>query len=113
MTGNYWSLLPPVDRGLAAIVAAGVIVMGATAWFSSSRSPARDLGSKNARFMHCRKCGKELPYNAKRAEKGCLRCGSEEALVGTAESVALSGQSSLFARLLAPLLIEATVLLAV
>jgi hypothetical protein len=64
--------------------------------------------------MHCPQCGKERPYDARLLEEGCLLCGPQQRLVPTGQPVAQSGGlPSPFTRLLAPILCELTVLLAV
>src|SRR3954447_10620474 len=95
------------------IVVAGAGLMAGTAWLSYPRPPKHEPG-KAYRFMSCRECGWEWHYNADLFEKGCRRCRDGPALVATMTSVKVAGgPPSPLPRLIAPLLIEVNVLLAV
>jgi len=102
-----------MDRKLVAILVAGALVMGFTAWRAyPSRPPEIPKGDR--RYMHCPKCAKESRYDEHQYEKDCAYCGQKGPLVATKESIRTIGvPSGPIARLLPPLLLEAILLGAV
>jgi hypothetical protein len=103
-----------MERTRSAVLGGGVIVIALTIWLLYPRAaPAPKPDGGNYRFMHCPKCDKEYPYDARKVSQGCIRCGPEGVLVPTVDSIAGSGgRSSPFAWMIVPLLLEVTLLLA-
>lgn len=94
------------------ILAAGAVLMAATAWLVYPSSPSLDPGVAY-KFMHCPKCRREVPFDPNKRVDGCKRCGDDFPLVPTVRSLKETGGApGPYARLIAPLLIEANVLLA-
>jgi hypothetical protein len=81
-----------MDRKLIIVLVSGAVVMAFTLFLLYPRSP--QPGSQKYKFMHCPKCGLEVPYNPDLAGKPCSRCGPfGPEMVPTTEPVALTGGS--------------------
>jgi len=99
-----------MDRKLIAILVVGAIVMGVTVWrFHAARPP--ELAKEDRKFMHCSKCGQEMPYEVRRFEQDCVFCSEKGPLVATKESLKKTGlPPSPFVQMIPALLIEVTLL---
>lgn len=101
-----------MNTSVVYVVSAGVVVMAATAWLAFPSSPGPEPGVAY-KFMHCPKCRREAPFDPNKRADGCKRCGDDFSLVPTVRSLKETGGApGPYARLIAPLLVEANVLLA-
>jgi len=104
--------LSTMKRQLAYVLGAGAALIAVTVWMLYPRPP--QPGTEDYHFMHCPKCGTEFAYNPKLAGQPCSHCApGRHLLVPTVDSVGRTGgPPSPFARMIVPLLLEVTLLLA-
>lgn len=98
------------------VVAIGLVAMVLTVWFLRPMHSRGLVNKEKARYMHCLDCGKEWPFDARRFEGGCPRCGTKANLIPTEAAVLKDGATSLpnpYGKMIAPLLVEGNILLAV
>lgn len=100
-----------MKASLLSVLAAGALVIGATAWATYPRRTQQPAaGGTNYKYMHCPECDRESAYSAAALELGCLRCGKP--LVPTAESVGTGPKRSPYTRMFLAVYTEVLALMA-
>lgn len=101
-----------MNRKLLSVLAAGVLIIAATAYQTYPSKAKSLVDLSKAKYMHCPKCIKEKMYTPAGFDIPCPYC--EKPLVATTEPVTKSGSapSSPYNQLFLLLLVEVVILLA-
>lgn len=93
-----------MNRILVVVLAVGGLIIAATIWRTYPRAPKSAGDPSQFRFMHCPEFKRESTYSAVGFEKPCMYC--DKPLVGTVESIKVTGTSNPWKRMLAYVLAE-------